>query len=182
MQITFTFKHFDPSEHLKVYAKRRLEKLAKYLHDDQSAEMVVALSVEKLRHQAEIKLVADGMHLSASDSSEDMYQTLDLIQDKLDAQLRKHREKNKDKRKGEKGSGRTVRTEIFQLTQTAAGPERSIVDSDHYEPKPMSIEEAAERLDNGDDQFLVFHNGQTDRVNVIYRRKNGDFGLIDPGF
>lgn len=185
MQITFTFKNFEPSEHLKQYANRRFEKLTKYLErTDASAELQVALSVEKQRHMAEVKLVGDGLHLSASESSEDMYQTVDLVLDKLDAQMRKHREKNKDKRKGGDvaASGRTVRTEVFQFSATpAGGRERSIVDSDHFEPKPMSIEEAAEQLETAQDQFLVFQDSETSRVNVLYRRKNGDFGLIDPG-
>ncbi|GAB7080517.1 ribosome hibernation-promoting factor, HPF/YfiA family [Megalodesulfovibrio paquesii] len=185
MQITFTFKNFEPSEHLKQYAQRRFEKLTKFLErTDASAELQVAMSVEKQRHMAEVKLVGDGLHLSASESSEDMYQTVDLVLDKLDAQMRKHREKGKDKRKGGDVAldGRTVRTEVFQLTPTpSGGRERSIVDSDHFQPKPMNVEEAAEQLETSQEQFLVFLDAETSRVNVLYRRKNGDYGLIDPG-
>lgn len=180
MQITFTFKNFEPSEHLKSYAERRLGKLSKYMdRKDATATLEVGLSVEKLRHMAEVTLIGDGLRLNASESSNDMYQTLDLVLDKLDAQMRKQREKGKDKRKG--GSGRMVRTEVFQITESPSGKERSIVDSDNFEPKPMSIEEAAEQLDTTEDQFLVFQNAETDRVMVIYRRSNNDFGLIDPG-
>lgn len=177
MQITFTFKNFDPSDHLKKYAYNRFEKLFKYARTD-NAELQINLSVDKFRQKAEVVFIGDDMKLSANEESEDMYSTVDLVLDKLDAQVRKAREKAKDIRR-KRGS---VRMDILSFTDTGEG-ERvpSIQESDSYEPKPMSVEEAAMQLDSLGYEFLVFQNAETDRVNVIYSRKSGDFGLIDPG-
>jgi putative sigma-54 modulation protein len=107
-----------------------------------------------------------------------MYSTLDMITDKLDAQLRKMREKMKDRRK----QGRLpVSEDVLTFTETPTGRTHSIVESDKYEPKPLAVEEAAEQLEVSKNEFLVFLNSDTERVNVVYRRKNGDFGLIDTG-
>ncbi len=183
MNINFTFKNFEPSEHLKKYAQRRFEKISKYVGGkDDNSELNVNLSVDKYRHRAEVIFTGDKLHLSANETSEDMYSSIDLVLDKLEAQVRKNREKSKDKRKGSKGRVKPVQTQFFQYSESEDGTrERKIVDSDNFEPKPMGIDEAAMQLDNLNCEFLVFQNSETDRVNVIYRRKNDDFGLIDPG-
>jgi len=124
-----------------------------------------------------VVLVADNLHLSATEESEDMYSTIDMVLDKLEAQVRKLREKSKDKRRRDKA----VRTDFFSYSEVEGKRERTIVGTDHYEPKPMDVDEAAMQLDSLQYDFLVFLNAETERVNVIYRRKNNDFGLIDPG-
>ncbi|KUG27787.1 ribosomal subunit interface protein [hydrocarbon metagenome] len=178
MNITFNFKNFEPSDHLRDYARKRFDKLTKYMANTDTSELQVNLSVEKTRQMADIVFTADLLHISAHEESEDMYSTIDLILDKIEAQVRKMREKQKDRRK----RADTVRTEVISFSETAAGPrERTIIESEHYEPKPMSVDEAAMQLDSLGYEFLVFLNSETERVNVIYRRKKGDFGLIDPG-
>lgn len=180
MQIKFNFKNFEPSEHLKKYARERYEKLSKYLHDTDSAELQVNLEVEKFRHIAEVILTAKDIHISATEETEDMYSTVDLSLDKIEAQLRKQREKVKDKKK--KAREKQVRMDIINFGPDESGhKEPRIVATDQYEPKPMPLEEAAMQLESLNYEFLVFLNAETDRVNVVYRRKNGDFGFIDPG-
>ena len=179
MQITFNFKNFEPSEHLKNYARTRFEKLAKYMNSTENMELLVNLSVEKFRQQAEVVMTGESLKVSANEESEDMYSTIDLVLDKMDAQVRKLREKAKDRRK--KGQ-HTVRSATFTLGQGAPGERvQHIVSADSYVPKPMSVEEAAEQLDNLQYDFLVFQDAQTERISVLYKRKNGDYGLIDPG-
>jgi len=182
MNIAFTFKNFEPSDHLKDYARQRFEKLNKYLADrsEETTEIQVNLAVEKFRHMAEVVLVGDYLHLSAYEESQDMYSTIDMVLDKLESQVKKIREKVKEKRRGIQQ--RAAQMEIFSYSETEGGQrERSIVQSEQYEPKPMGVDEAAMQLDNLKYDFLVFRNAETDRINVIYLRKNGDFGLIDPG-
>ncbi|MFP4083346.1 MAG: ribosome hibernation-promoting factor, HPF/YfiA family [Desulfonatronovibrio sp.] len=180
MKIKFNFKSFEPSEHLKKYARERYEKLSKYLHDNDAAELQVNLEVEKFRHRAEVILTAKDMHISATEETEDMYSTVDLSLDKLEAQLRKQREKIKDKKK--KTQEKQVRMDIINFGPVESGTrEPRIVATDQYEPKPMGLEEAAMQLESLNFEFLVFRNADTDRINVVYRRKNGDFGFIDPG-
>lgn len=176
MNIAFTFKNFEPSDHLKKYARRRFEKLGKFLAKPESLEMQVGLSVDNFRHKADISLKADNLNLSAAETSEDMYATVDLVLDKLEAQVKKHSEKGQSRRRD------VGREDIFSYADTDEGRERTIVGTDNFTPKPMDIDEAALQLESLDYDFFVFLNAETERVNVIYRRKNGDFGLIDPTF
>lgn len=184
MNVTFTFKNFEPSEHLKKYASRRFEKILKFLSNKADiTEVNVHMSVDKFRHIAEVNITSGELQITANEASEDMYSSIDLVLDKVEAQLRKIREKSKDHRRFAKGGkDKSVRMEYFSFAENEAGQrERTIVESDHYEPKPMDVDEAAMQLDNLNYEFLVFRNAETERVNVIYRRKNQDFGLIDPG-
>ena len=103
MNISFTFKNFEPSDHLKGYANKRFEKTAKYISDSE-ADLQVNLLVDKYRHKADVILNADSIHISAYEDSEDMYSTIDLVLDKLEAQLRKMREKQKNRVKKARGN------------------------------------------------------------------------------
>lgn len=179
MRITFNFKNFDPSDHLRKYANDRFGKLAKFMADNENAELQVNLEVEKFRHIADIVLVGKNIHISAREDSPDMYSTVDLVWDKLESQIRKIRDKNKTKRRG---AGHSVRMDIIRFDEDRVGKRIPTVQkTDHYSPKPMVIEEAALQLETSNHDFLVFLNAENERTNVIYRRKNGDFGLIDPG-
>jgi len=178
MNISFTFKNFEPSDHLKGYAQKRFEKVGKYVSDTE-ADLQVNLLVDKFRHKADIILNADGIHISAYEDSEDMYSTIDMVLDKLEAQLRRMREKMKDRSRQARGN--KVQMNFISYDGKAGEPGPTIVGTDTYEPKPMSVDEAALQLDSLDNEFLVFRNAETEGVNVIYKRKNGDFGLIDPG-
>ncbi len=184
MKISFTFKNFEPSDHLKNYARTRFEKLLKYMDEDASdtPELQINLAVEKFRHMADVALSANNLHIPAFAESEDMYSTIDLVLDKLGTQVRKLREKRKSRRrkvqKDMRGTGAGV------LEPEGVEPKGIIVEREKFSPKPMSVEEAAMQLDNLKYDFLVFLDAQTERVNVIYRRKgrkNRNYGLIDPG-
>jgi|UPI00003940B1 putative sigma-54 modulation protein len=180
MNIAFTFKNFEPSDHLKKYANRRFEKLGRFLNKSENLELQVLLSVDKFRHKAEVQCTGEGLNLSAVEQSEDMYATIDLVLDKLEAQVKKHAEKTKDRRRS--SSDDSVRMDVFNYKNNDGVRERTIIETDEIDPKPMHIDEAAMQLEALDYEFLVFKNAQNNRVNVIYRRKDGDFGLIDPGF
>lgn len=178
MQIKFNFKNFEPSDHLREYAHSRFEKLSKYLTGKDNPELQVNFEVEKYRHIIEAILTAKNLHLSATEESEDMYASVDMVLDKLEAQVKKIREKAKDRHKNKK----SVRMDVIKLSQEEGkSPVPVIEKTDHFEPKPMSVEEAALQLDTLNYEFLVFLNAENERVNVIYKRKDGNFGLIDPG-
>lgn len=175
MNIAYNFKNFEPSPGLREYAEKRFDKLQKYMPNAENAEVTVILSVEKTRQIVDVTIDADAMHIAAHERSDDMYSTIDMITDKLEAQMRKMREKMKDRRKA--ASAVTMGVVSFN----EEGKVHSIEESDKYSPKPMSVEEAAEQLGALAYEFLVFLNSETERVNVIYKRKNGDFAVIDPG-
>jgi len=179
MNISFAFKNFEPSDHLKEYASSRFEKMAKFIGDTVETDIQVNLNVEKFRHKAEVVLFADNLHLSAYEESEDMYATIDQVLDKLEAQLKRMRERHKERRRA--GTPRAARMDVISFSEEEGGREPNIKETDNFEPKPMSVDEAAMQLESLKFEFLVFRNAETSRVNVIYRTKNGDFGLIDPG-
>lgn len=179
MNISYAFKNFEPSAHLKEYAASRFEKMAKFIGDTVETDVQVNLLVEKFRHKADVVLLADNMHLSAYEESEDMYSTIDMVLDKLESQLKRMRERHKDRRRG--GTPRAARMDVISFAEDKGGRSPVIKESDHFEPKPMNVDEAAEQLVSLKYEFLVFRNAETERVNVLYRTKAGDFGLIDPG-
>ncbi len=180
MQMNFTFKNFEPSDHLRKYAERRFGKIAKYVPNADTAELKVNLEVDKFRHKADILLVGDNLRISSNEQSEDMYSTVDLLLDKLEGQVRRLRDKGKkNRKKGGQGRGKAPVSAETWDSSDKSGP--TIIPSDGFSPKPMMVDEAAMQLENLDQDFLVFLHGETERINVLYRRKDGDFGLIDPG-
>lgn len=180
MQITFNFKNFEPSNQLKEYAQSRFLKLDKYLRHPDTAELQINLEVEKFRQMADVTLISDESQLSAGFESEDMYASIDNALDKLEAQIRKIKDRNKEKRPKSKENPGSK--DVFSAVEMDSGEqERRIISTDKFEPKPVDVDEAALQLETLGYNFLVFQNAETNRINVIYQRKNGDFGLIDPG-
>ena len=179
MHIQFMFKNFEPSEHLRKYARRRMEKMSRFFGKNPALEAQVVLAVDKFRQKVDIQLVGEGINLSAEEQSEDMYASIDLALDKLSAQIKKFISRNRDQwRKTRKD----VSIDVFSYTEPDTTDERTITErgDEHYSPKPMSPDEAAMQLVAKDYDFLVFRNADNERINVIYHRKTGDYGLIDP--
>ncbi|MFP4193561.1 MAG: ribosome hibernation-promoting factor, HPF/YfiA family [Desulfosalsimonas sp.] len=180
MQTTVTFKNLDPSDHLKNYVTTKLDRFDKLL--DNPAEAHVVLSVEKIRHIAEIRLKGDRLNIVCKEKSSDMYSSIDLALDKLEKQLKKQKAKIKDRRQGGRGEDKNPRPAAEPVPQEPAfednsGP-RVIVQNLEY--KPMDVEEATMQMELISDSFLVFTNARTNQINVLYRRNDGDLGLIQP--
>ena len=123
----------------------------------------------------EVQLTGDGINIAASEVSEDMYASIDLVLDKLEAQVKKFVSRNKEIHR----KGRANDIDVYTFEVTEEDGERTITGRDHFSPKPMSPDEAAMQLDANDFEFLTFLNSENDRINVIYRRKNGNLGLIE---
>ena len=175
MQTSVTFKNLDSSDNLRSYVSDKLDRFDKYLYNP--AEASVVLSVEKFRHIAEININGDRLNINGKEETEDMYSAIDMVLDKLEAQIKKNKEKTHDRRTGAK-----FRERADSSTETFMGEddvERQIK-IQNIEYKPMDIDEAVMQMDLVDDSFLVFTNARTDSINVLYRRKDGHFGLIQP--
>ena len=181
MNIALTFKNFEPSDHLRQYATRRFEKLGRFVHKADSVEMTVVLTVDKFRHKADVQFVGDTVSLSAVEQSSDMYATVDMVLDKLEVQLKKHAERLKEKRRGS-NAGKAAVESGYAADSEPDDSRKSglVIVEETVEPKPMFPDEAALQLEQRGDVILVFLNAENDRVNVLYRRKQGGFGLIDP--
>jgi putative sigma-54 modulation protein len=173
MQTSVTFKNLNPSEHLKAYIQDKLTRLDKYLHNP--AEANVVLSVEKHRHIAEVNILGDRLSINGTEETTDMYSAIDMVLDKMEAQIKKGKQKVRERR-GE--SPKTMLADAAMAAEADAAAGRVEIMSIDY--KPMDVEEAVMQMNLSDDAFLVFTNARTDRVNVLYRRRNGDFGLIQP--
>ncbi|MBW1692809.1 MAG: ribosome-associated translation inhibitor RaiA [Deltaproteobacteria bacterium] len=175
MQTSVTFKNIEPSEHLKSYVGDKLNRFDKYLYNP--AEANVVLSVEKFRHMAEINITGDRLNINGKEETDDMYSAIDMVLDKLEKQIKKNKQKIREHRTGLKPWTQNMIDEDAAFTEdedTGGILVRNI------EYKPMDVEEAVMQMGLVTDNFLVFTNARTDKVNVLYRRKDGDYGLIQP--
>lgn len=175
MQTSVTFKNIDPSENLKSYVSEKLGRFDKYL--DNPAEASVVLSVEKFRHHVEIKISGDKLNINGKEVKNDMYSAIDMVMDKLEKQIKKSKDKIRKRRTTAKRN-----SEIFLEKSEPAAAETSakVIKIKNINYKPMDPEEAALQIDLINHNFLVFTNSKTDKVNVLYRRKDGNLGLIQP--
>ncbi|MFA5653685.1 MAG: ribosome-associated translation inhibitor RaiA [Desulfomonilia bacterium] len=172
MQIDITFKNMDSTDALKDYASKRLSKLDRYI--DRPTEVHIVLSVEKRRHKADVTLSADGVVINAVEITEDMYSATDMVMDKLERQLKKHKEKLQDK----KGPAKTALPAKTGPGEEASGP-RVVYERDYF-VKPMSVDEAILQIDVAQRDFVIFQNTDTQQINLIYKRQDGDLGLVEP--
>jgi putative sigma-54 modulation protein len=175
MQTSVTFKNLDSSENLKNYVSEKLERFDKYLYNP--AEANVILSVEKFRHIAEINIVGDRLSINGKEETGDMYSAIDMVLDKLEKQIKKNKQKNKEHRTVARArlkeiSGETIHTKENDFSGN--------IFIKNIEYKPMDVDEAVMQMELINDNFLVFTNSGTNQVNVLYRRKNGELGLIQP--
>ena len=161
MHIEFTFKNFE-------YARRRFEKTGRFLGKSPALDLQVVLAVDKHRHRAEIKLTGEGLNITASEQSDDMYATIDLVTDKIESQVRKAAAKAHQSRRKS-----TYDVQEENGTKVVNGTE-------NYSPKPLHLDEALLQLEQTDGEVLVFFHADLERINVLYRKRNGDFGLIAP--
>jgi len=170
--ISVTFRHLEPSQPLREYVTEKLGKLRKILDDPFEAN--VTLSVEKYRHIAEVFFNARGITVKAFESTDDLYSAIDLVCDKVERQLKKYREKRKEKGQGHapivSGSSLTIREDT----------ERRIVRHDNFLPKPMSVEDAAQHLDILKVDVFLFINQETSQPSVVFRQQDGNIGFTEP--
>ena len=175
MQTSVTFKNLDPSEHLKAYVSDKLDRFDKFL--DNPAEANVVLAVEKFRHIAEINLSGDKLSIIGKEETNDMYSAIDMVLDKLEKQIKKNKQKIRERRSAAKNRNRSLLDESDQIPDDENERQVKIR---NIEYKPMDIEEAVLQMDLIEDNFLVFTNARSDKINVLYRRRDGHYGLIQP--
>lgn len=180
MNISCTFKNFDASDHLKKYARRKMEKLGRFFGKSSSPEVNLVLSVDKFRHRCEITINGEGLHLNASEQSSDMYASIDLGFDKIESQIKRHVEKVKEHRRKARNTDVDIFT--YHVDSMDDGDEGlpQLHGTDRFALKPLHIEEALMELDSAGGEFLVFINAENNRINVIYRRKASGYAIIDP--
>jgi putative sigma-54 modulation protein len=176
MNLSITGRHLEITAALRNHIKDKIGKLSKHSHKIIEADVI--LEVEKYRHAAEIIMQLNGTTLSAKEETEDMYTSIDRALDKIERQLRKYKDRckthNLSKAAKKKGDNSVGEEEIWNEN------EPMVVKSRRFAAKPMSTDEAAMQMQLSDNNFLAFTNAHTTQVNVIYRRKDGKLGLIEP--
>ena len=175
MQTSVTFKNLDSSDTLKSYVQDKLDRFDRLL--DNPAEANVVLSVEKFRHMAEINIIGDRLTINGKEETIDMYSAIDMVLDKLEKQIKKSKDKIRERRSGAKSRNKGMLTEESNVSDEELERQVRIK---NIEYKPMHVEEAVLQMDLLNDNFLVFTNARSDQVNVLYRRKDGHYGLIQP--
>ncbi len=169
MNIIINCKHMDLTQTIKDYAEGKIGRFSKYLAS--ISEAVVTLSVEKYRHTAEVQLHVNGSVIKAESTTGELYSSIDGVVEKLARQVKKIKDKNVAQRKNKDRS-----TATFEKEENAP----AIIRNKSYDIKPMSIDEASMQMDLLDRNFFVFTNASSGDINVLYKRTDGNFGLIEP--
>lgn len=173
MQITVIGRHMDVTDALKQYAVDKFGKLDKYL--PKNIQVTVTLSVvKKVHHIAEAMLKTDGLLVQAHEETEEMYSSIDLLIEKLEKRIRKYKEKLVD----HKQHNRTEPEPVVSAHPDDRIPQ--IIKTKRFDLKPMHAEEAVMQMELLDKEFYVFSNAASGHITVIYRRKDGNVGLIEP--
>lgn len=178
MQIAVSFRNVDPSDHLKSYAETRMARFKKYM--EEPVEIHLVLSIQKFRHTADVTIAANGLKIKAQEETGDLYSAIDMVLDKIEKQIKRHREKIKEHKADGKTKGQPEMVKIREEGEPEDEDSPQIVKTESILAKPMDAEEASLQLKLSNDEFLVFTNSKTRLINVLYRRKDGNFGLIEP--
>jgi putative sigma-54 modulation protein len=184
--VKVTGRHVSVTEPMKDHATSRIEHL--HLDYPRIVEAHVILDVEKHRHFAEIILhCANHITIEASHTTDDMYASIDGVVAKIAQQMRKYKTKIlKSHRPRGTQSIRHIEEQVLHINEETfheiENSEPEVIKTEKYPVKPMYVDEAVLQIKMSDRQFVVFQNAKTEKVNILYRRKDNGFGLIEPAF
>jgi len=172
MRFIISGKNITVTDGLKSAVEEKLGKLEKYFKPDTTA--YVMLSVQKQRQKIEVTIPVKGHTIRAEQSSDDMYVSIDLVEEIIVRQLRKY------KTRLAKNSRQNFQPEFIEIEDDIAEDEINIIRMKTVDAKPMTPEEACVEMELLGHSFFVFTNGETGLVNVVYKRKENTYGLIEP--
>ena len=175
MRITITGRNIELTEGIKAAVKEKLSKLEKYFTPD--TDVFVTLSVEKERQKIEVTIPVKGRIIRSEQVSSDMYVSIDLVEEVIEKQLKKYRNKIASKKTE---NIENFRQEYLESEDDDDGEEIKIVRSKKFGIKPMYPEDECVQMELLGHHFFVFRNAQTDEVTVVYKRKGNTIGLIEP--
>ena len=175
MKFIISGKNIAVTEGLKTAVEDKLGKLERYFTPE--TEISVTLSVEKDRQKIEVTIPVKGNIIRSEQVSNDMYVSIDLVEEVIERQLRKYKNKIVDKQQESTNFQKAYLDKDYEEDE-----EVKIIRTKKFGIKPMYPEDACVQMELLGHDFFVFCNAETDEVNVVYRRKNGTFGLIEPEF
>ncbi len=184
MKYEYTGRHLDVTPALRAHVENHFDKI-NHLFDGDGTKAHVIIEVEKGRHRAEIILKWRDQVLTATSTVSDMYQSLTQTIDKIEKQALKLKNKVIDKHQKVKKVttiAPPLADEELQADNNTSsdGNAPRILDVERYAVKPMTAEEAALRINGDENQFVVFRDSENEKISVIYKRKDGNYGLIQP--
>ena len=177
MQINVTFRHIDPSAPLKSYAEEKISRVRKYLEEPIEAHVV--LKIEKFRHIAEASIDANGLHINGTEETQDLYSAIDLLADTIEGQAKKCREKCRRRKPADIAREVPGTADASGAGRLEDEQETRVIRVEQVYAKPMDLDEAVMQLNLSTNEFMVYTNRHTNRINVLYRRKDGNYGLIE---
>lgn len=183
-QTQFLFRNMDSSEALKTHAENRLEKLSRYFSDP--LKINCTFEVTKIDHSASFDVtLRNGLRLHASETTENMYSSVDLALAKMERQVRRYKSRISDHKPAQ---GRVAKVRESFMTESASAavqesvpeaPAYTVVREKESQAERLSVDEAIMQMNLLHRSFLVFTNQKNDHINVVYRAEDGTFGLIE---
>lgn len=201
MQLSTTFRHMDASQAVREYSEEKLEKIRKYFHKDPIAAHAV-FSVERgFNHVADINItLPSGLVINAKETTEDMYSSIDLAVARIERQVRKWKDKIRDHKPHDQQISLRERVILAETIEPQAGspleateiprsfgmsapvaPAFNVIKEETFTVPTLRIHDAVMQLNLLGNQFLVFSDVESDHVSVVYRRSDGNYGLIETG-
>ncbi len=178
MRLDIRGKNIEITDALKEYTTKRLSKLEKYIDNTRIAQ--VALSIEGEAHKVEVTIPLNGLIIRGEVGAEDMYGAIDLVVEKLEKQIEKHKTKLY---KRHRGAGlKHLAADKMDVMKKEPTEKFPIVKTKRFALKPMDEEEAIMQMGLLGHSFFMFHNANTGDINVVYKRNDGNYGLIEPYF
>ena len=174
MKVTDVTKNIELTPALKDMVEKKVSKLDKYFESDVNAK--ATLSVQKNRHRIEVAIPFNGILLRAEEMTEDMYKSIDKVEEKLERQIRKQRTKLARKHNNS-----------LKFSELAADVQEDehqgkVVKTKKFAVKPMDVEEAILQMELIGHNFFVYKDAETNEISVLYKRKDGDYGLLEPEY
>lgn len=192
MQLSVTFRHMESTDALRDYAQDKIERIKKYFPDPIKAH-VVLICDRGYNHTADVMLTLhNGLAIKGIETTEDMYSSIDLVMAKIERQVRRYKEKIRS-HKGSEGlhGQREITHSVLAVPDEAAAAasdgavaavgEPEIIKKSKFFAKPLTPPEAVMQMNLLGNDFLVFTNAASHEVNVVYRRGDGTYGLIETG-
>ena len=190
MQLSVTFRHMDATDALKAYAQEKVERIRKYFPDPIKAHVVLGCD-RGYNHVADVMITLhNGIVIKGEETTEDMYSSIDLVMAKIERQCRRYKEKIRNHKGSESIHG--VREIVHSVVEMREPEERQpepmatredfkIIKKSKFFAQPLTPSEAVMQMNLLNNDFLVFTNATSHEVNVVYRRGDGTYGLIETG-
>ena len=178
MEIFVRGDKIEVTKAIQDYAKEKLGRIEKYLGDAENVKATVVASVKGHNQKVEVTIPLKSIILRAEETKDDLYAAIDIVSDKLERQIRKNKTKLQSKKMKEKLS-KDFMIDAIEKIEDDKEEENKIVKRKTIEVKPMSEEEAILQMELLEHQFYIFKDSETNKVAVVYKRKEGNYGIIE---